>query len=149
MATKRFVGNCLLFLGVFSARCCCDRGLLLFLFISKRKSSKKKRKFFVNRSADKKIALRCYPSATGGCVVLVFCRCSTPIWLFVMGWEFGVDNFTSCFLLRHQKAPSKAGRSYIYRPVYCRYNCSYFVYCSFLVLPVCFRSFHAFWYVSN
>jgi len=64
---------------------------ILFL----QRSYQKKRKFFVNRSADKKVALRCCPSATGGCVVLVFCRCCAAIGLFVMGWGFGVYNFAS------------------------------------------------------
>ena len=76
-------------LHVFSAWCCSalycsDRGLVLFFLFQKEKYQKK-RKFFVNRSADKKIALRCCPSATGGCLVLVFCRCITTIWLLVIG----------------------------------------------------------------
>jgi len=55
---------------------------ILFL----QRSYQKKRKFFVNRSADKKVALRCFPSATGDCVVLVFWLFAAAIWLFVMGW---------------------------------------------------------------
>jgi hypothetical protein len=74
----------LVFVGVFSAQCYSDRGLVLFFLFQKEKYQKK-RKFFVNRSADKKIALRCYPSATGSCVVLVFCRPSNAMWLFFMG----------------------------------------------------------------
>ncbi len=69
---------------VFSARYCSDRGLVLFFLFQKEKYQKK-RKFFVNRSADKKVALRCCPSATGGCLVLVFCRCSATMGHFVMG----------------------------------------------------------------
>jgi hypothetical protein len=57
---------------------------VFFSFSFQKEKNQKKRKFFVNRSADKKVALRCFPSATGSCVVLVFCRCITTIDLFVM-----------------------------------------------------------------
>jgi hypothetical protein len=38
---------------------------------------------------------------------------------FCHGLGFGVNNFASCFLFRHQKAPSRVGRSNIYHQVFC------------------------------
>jgi hypothetical protein len=67
---------------------------VFFSFSFQNEKNQKKRKFFVNRSADKKVALRCFPSATGGCLVLVFCRCGAAIWLFVMGWGLGFYYFS-------------------------------------------------------
>jgi hypothetical protein len=62
---------------------------VFFSFSFQKEKNQKKRKFFVNRSADKKVALRCYPSAMGGCVVLVFWLFAAAICLFVMGWGLG------------------------------------------------------------
>jgi len=63
---------------------------VFFSFSFQKEKNQKKRKFFVNRSADKKVALRCYPSATGSCVVLVFWLFVAAMWLFVIGMGLGV-----------------------------------------------------------